>query len=296
MQSTGLAERDNLASVEIEDSPTVLQRVDSNDVLFIDSQHVARAHDDIKDTQMNVEQEINSAVISSESHRDSIELPCEAKCRPKTPKRPFCEYVHEVERGSSTDVAASIILVDASKHVTPSSPATKRASRSQKSCFATYQVKQNMSKTEQNRIYKQKSRQGQKRTAEAHSNETKILFLVTGTANCHLTFVYKNDQHVTLYEHIGNNIVPKNDTTSEIVKKTDEGGTIKFSADEIIAVSVAYFKILHPEYQHSTDWQTAYSSYICLWEKWCVHFAFCINTVQISSLRDTFVSFCEVIS
>jgi hypothetical protein len=152
------------------------------------------------------------------------------------------------------------------------------------------------SRAQKNRIYKQKSRQGQKRTAEAHLNETKILFLVTGTANCHLTFVNKNDQHVTLYEHIGENIVPQNDTTSEIVKKTDEGGTIKFSADEIIAVSVAYFKILHREYQHSTDWQTAYSRYICLWEKWCVHFAFCINTVQISSLRDTFVSFCEVIS
>ena len=298
--------RDSVESVylvhtHIENSPTVLQRVDSEDILFIDryhdDQHVARAHDDIKDTQMNVEQEMNSTVTSSESHRDSIELRCEAKRRPKTPKRPFCEvFVHEVERGSSTDVAASIILVDASKHVTPSSPATKRASRSQKSCFATYQVKQNMSKTEQSRIHKQKSRQRQKRTAEAHLNETKILFLVTGTANCHLTFVNKNDEHVALYENIGKNIVPKNDTTSEIVKMTDEGGTIKFSADEIIAVSVAYFKILHPEYLLSTDWQNAYSKYICLWEKWCVHFAFCINTVQISSLRDTFVSFCEVIS
>lgn len=114
-------------------------------------------------------------------------------------------------------------------------------------------------------------------------------------ANCHLTFENKNDKHVTLYERIGKNIEPKNDTTSEIAKKLDEGGKIEFS-DEIIAVSIAYFKILHPEYQQSTDWRTDYSDNICLWEKWCVHFAFCINTVQISSLIDIFVFFCEVIS
>jgi hypothetical protein len=141
LQSTELDEQDNLTNVQIAHSSNTLQRVDTVDVVFIDTvqdeHHVARARDDIK-----VGEEFNSDVVSAESNRDSIAPVREAESISKTPKHPFCEvFVHEVERGNSIDVAVSIILVDASKHVTPSLPATKRASRSRKSLFATYQVK-----------------------------------------------------------------------------------------------------------------------------------------------------------
>jgi hypothetical protein len=49
--------------------------------------------------------------------------------------------MHEVEHGTSIDVAASIIIVDASKHVAPTLPATGRASWSHNSLYATYQIK-----------------------------------------------------------------------------------------------------------------------------------------------------------
>ncbi|KAL3827212.1 hypothetical protein ACHAXA_006767 [Cyclostephanos tholiformis] len=151
LQSPEFDERDNHANTLIENSPNIPKRDNSKDIFYIDSiqeeQHVSRANDETKNTQLGLEEEITGTVMSGESHQNSAEPACEAETLHKAPKCRFVEViVHEVENGTSIDVAASSIIVDASNRKTPLLTATGRPRRFIKSCgkgegeFSTCQV------------------------------------------------------------------------------------------------------------------------------------------------------------
>jgi hypothetical protein len=91
----------------------------SEEVVFIDSveegKHVARAHDDIIDLQLGVEEDITKAVKITESSRFHAKPTNRDDIVDEASEGPLCKiFVHEVENGTSIDVAASIITVNAS--------------------------------------------------------------------------------------------------------------------------------------------------------------------------------------
>jgi hypothetical protein len=81
-----------------------------------------------------MEAETTKAVISTESNWNCTKPFCEAKSIDETPQVGWCKvFVHEVENGVKLDVAASMIMVDASNENTPSFTSTRRLHWSQKS-------------------------------------------------------------------------------------------------------------------------------------------------------------------
>ena len=133
LQSTEFDLRDSAANAQIEN-----QQDYSEDVVFIDSvqedRHVARVCDDIIDVQSGVEAETTKAVKRTEPNRNSTKPSCEAESIDETPQVGLCKvFVHEVENGVELDVAASMIMVDASNGNTHSLTSTRRPRRTQKS-------------------------------------------------------------------------------------------------------------------------------------------------------------------